>query len=183
MGQTTLWRSADATDEGRLADLREHLLGLIGIDAAEYAPLRSRRWSTFRCVEERRAEVAAQRGNAAPSTGGNDGLGSGGARGRSRRFSPSRTCTGPIRPRSISWPGSSSVARRPLCWSSPPRGRNSERPGRCAHTTASFHSRRSTAPRCAGWSARSHEAGMRSPTRRSMEWASERAASRYSSRR
>jgi len=69
---------------------------------------------------------------------------------------------GPTRPRSIS------CARSPsslLCWSSQPPGQNSDRPAR---TTASFRSRRSTARRCAAWPSRSR-AGMRSPTRRSIE--------------
>ena len=46
-GRRLRFGGADATDEGRLADL-ENTLGLIGLDAAEYAPC-SRRWSTSRC--------------------------------------------------------------------------------------------------------------------------------------
>src|SRR5580693_9160550 len=65
----------DATDEGRLADL-ENTLGLIGIDAAEYAPLLAP-LVDIPLREERRAKLPA-RGNAAPATGGDDGLGSGG---------------------------------------------------------------------------------------------------------
>ena len=66
---------ADATDEGRLADL-ENTLGLIGLDAAEYAPLLAP-LVDIPLREDRRAKLAA-RGIAAPATGGDDGLGSGG---------------------------------------------------------------------------------------------------------
>ena len=152
---------ADATDEGRLADL-ENTLRLIGLDAAEYAPLLAPlvdiplpedRRAKFAPEELRRRQLAAMTAWCFWP-----------ARDRSRSCSPSRTCTGPTRPRSISCGRSPSAARRPRCSSSRRRGRNSARPGPCARTTASFRSRRSTARRCAGWSARS-QAGMRSPTR------------------
>jgi hypothetical protein len=138
---------ADATDEGRLADL-ENTLGLIGIDAAEYAPLlaplvaiplREERRAKLPPEEMRRRQLAAMTAWVLA-----------GAR------------TQPIvlafedllwadPTRSISCAGSPSAAPSPLCWWSPPRGRNSGRPGPCARTTASFRSRRSTARRCAAW--------------------------------
>src|SRR5271165_5563870 len=145
---------ADATDEGRLADL-ESTLTLIGLDAAEYAPLLAP-LVDIRLGEDRRAKLPPEEL-------------------RRRQLAAMTAWV-------LAGARSQSAARSPLCWSSPPLGRNSEPPGRCARTTASFRSRRSTARRCAAWSARSR-AGMRSPTRRSMGWASERAASRCSSRR
>jgi hypothetical protein len=151
---------ADATDEGRLADL-ENTLRLIGLDAAEYAPLlaplvdiplREDRRVKFAPEELRRRQLAAMTAWVLAGA-------------RTQRWcSPSRISTGPIRPRSISYARSPSGAGNPLCWSSPPRGRNSGHPGPCARTTASFRSRHSTARRCAAWSARS-QAGTRSPTR------------------
>jgi class 3 adenylate cyclase len=151
---------ADATDKGRLADL-ENTLTLIGLDAAEYAPLLAP-LVDIPLPEDRRAKLPPEE-----------------LRRRQLAAMTAWVLTGArtqpvvlafedlhwrIRPRSISWLGSPSAARSPLCWSSPRRDRNSGHPGRCAHTTASSRSRRSTARRCAAWSARSR-AGMRSPTR------------------
>ena len=79
---------ADATAERRLADL-ENTLRLIGLDPAEYAPLLAP-LVDIPLPEERRAKFAA-RGIAAPATGGDDGLGSGGgavAAGRARLRGP-----------------------------------------------------------------------------------------------
>ena len=76
------------------------------------------------------------RGVAPPATGGDDGMDSGGRADASKSCSPSRTCTGPTRLRSIScarWP---SAGRRRRCSSSRRRGRSSARPGACGRTIA-----------------------------------------------
>ena len=115
----------------RLADL-ESTLRLIGLDPAEYAPL-SRRWSTSP-ARGPHGETRA-RGIAAPAAGGAGAWILAGARSQPSR-SPSRTCTGPTRPRSTSWRRSPSGARRRRSSSSQRRGRSSARPGACARTTA-----------------------------------------------
>ena len=66
---------ADATDEGRLADL-ENTLRLIGLDPAEYAPLLAP-LVDIPLPEDRCGEFRA-RGIATTATRGDDGLGSGG---------------------------------------------------------------------------------------------------------
>ena len=146
---------ADLPAEQRLADL-ENTLRLVGLDAAEYAPLIAPlvdvplpedRRAKFAPEELRRRQLAAH-----------DGLGSRRARARSRSCSPSRTCTGPIRPRSTCCRPSPSAAPRRRCFSLRRRGRNSARPGACVRTTASCRSRRSIARRSRGWSAKSRRA-------------------------
>ena len=152
---------ADATDKGRLADL-ENTLTLIGLDAAEYAPLLAP-LVDIPLPEELRAKLPPEELRRRQLAGMTAWV-----------LTGARTQPVVLAFEDLHWadptsldlmgPARRAVARSPLCWSSPPRGRNSERPGRCAHTTASFHSRRSTAPRCAGWWAGS-QPGMRSPTR------------------
>ena len=170
---------ADATDAGRLADL-ENTLRLIGLDAAEYAPL----LAPLVDIPLRRGspgEIPA-RGIATSATGGDDGLGSG--RRADAAGGPRLRGSALGRPDLTRSHGPARRARRAV----PFVGRRHHAAGipralgRCARTTASFRSRRSTVRKCAAWSARS-QAGTRSPTRRSMEWASGRAASRCSSRR
>ena len=143
MGPAALWRR-DAPAEQRLADL-ENTLRLIGLDPAEYAPLLAP-LVDIPSARGARGEIRAG-GIAAPATGGDDGLGFWRARDRSRSCSPSRTCTGPTRLRSISCGRSPSAARRRRCSSWRRPGRSSARPGACARTTASFRSRRSIARR------------------------------------
>ena len=99
---------ADLPAEQRLADL-ENTLRLIGLDAAEYAPLVAPlvdvplpedRAAKFAPEELRRRQLAAMTAWVLA-----------GARIAAGRASPSRTCTGPIRPRSIS--AGAGRARRP----------------------------------------------------------------------
>ena len=151
---------ADASDERRLADL-ENTLRLIGLDAAEYAPLLAPlfdvplpedRAAKFAPEELRRRQLAAM-----------TALFLAGARSQPvvLAFEDLHWAD----PTSLDLLArSQSAAPRPRFSSSRRRGRNSARPGAYARTTALFRSRRSTARRCAAWSARS-PAGMRSPTR------------------
>jgi class 3 adenylate cyclase len=138
---------ADATDEGRLADL-ENTLRLVGLDPDEYAPLIAP-LVDIPLPEERSAKLAPEelrRRQFAAVTAWYFG-----ERVRSRPCWSSRTCTGPTRRHSISCGRWQSAAPRRRCSSWRRRGRSSARPGPCARTTASFRSRRSTAPRSAGW--------------------------------
>ena len=136
--------------EQRLADL-ENTLGLIGLDAAEYAPLVAPLVDVA-LPEDRAREIRAG-GIAAPATGGDDGLGSGGradAAGRARLRGPA-------------------LGRPDLARSDAGAGR-ARRPGAAAHrrddaagvppaleralrTIASSRSRPSIARRSRAWSA------------------------------
>ena len=139
---------ADAPDEQKLADLK-NTLRLIGLDAAEYAPLLAPmfdvplpedRAAKFAPEEMRRRQLAAM---TAVFLAGPD---------RSRSCSPSKTCTGPTRLRSICCGRSWSVAPRRRSSSLRQLGRNSAQTGACARTTALFHSRRSITRRSRKWS-------------------------------
>ena len=77
MGPPALRRRPATVEGSAWPTSREHSGVWIGLDPAEYAPLCLRRWSTSRCRRTAFGETRA-RGIAPPSTGGDDGLGSGG---------------------------------------------------------------------------------------------------------
>ena len=141
---------ADVPAEQRLAEL-ESSLAQVKLDPAENVPLLAplldiplpqERTPTLAPEELRRRQLAAL-----------TQLGDRRRAGSSRWCWRSKTCIGPIRPRSICCAASPNAARWRRCSFSSPPGRSSGRPGACARITARFRSRRSTAIRCGTWSA------------------------------
>ena len=124
---------ADLPAEQRLADL-ENTLRLVGLDAAEYAPLIAP-LVDVPLPEDRAGEIRAG-GIAPPATGGDDGLGSGGralAAGRGRLRGPALGRSDFARSHADRSP---SAALRRRCFSSRRCGRSSARLGACARTIA-----------------------------------------------
>ena len=135
---------ADVDAEKRLADPREHLAA-VGLDPVEVyvAACATHRYSVALAPPKLAPEELRRRQLAAMTTGFWR------AHGLSRSYWRSRTCTGPIRPPSISCARWSNAADRRRCSSSRPRDRNSARRGECARIIASSRSPRSTASRSA----------------------------------
>ena len=130
-GRQRFGGSATPADQ-RLTDL-ESTLSLIGLHSAEYAPLIAP-LVDVPLPEGRMAKLAPEelrRGNWRRSSPGFWP-----ARARKPSRSPSRTCTGPTRPRLTSWERSPSGATRRRSSSSRRRALSSVRPGACDRTTA-----------------------------------------------
>ena len=144
---------AEVAAERRLADL-ENTLGLIGLDAAEYAPLLAPLVDIP--LGGPRGEIRAG-GIAPPATRGADGMAS-----RRRALAAVALAFEDLHwadPTSLDLLlGSPSAASRRRSSSSRRRARNSARPGACARTIASSRSRRSVAARSSAWSASSPRA-------------------------
>ncbi len=128
---------AEVAPERRLADL-ESTLAQVKLDTVEYVPLLAplvdiplppERASPLAPEELRLRQMAAI------------SHGSLRARARSRSCSRSRTCTGPIRRRSIYCAASPNAARWRPCWSSRRRGRNFARHGARARIPGRSRSR------------------------------------------
>ena len=132
---------ADVPAEQRLADL-ENTLALIKLDPVENAPLTCA--ALGHSLTAGPCSWLCARGIATPATGGAYQLGGWPARELSRWCWRSKTCIGPIRPRSSFCAASPNAARWRHCLFLSPLGRSFGRPGACAHITARSRWRRLT---------------------------------------